>query len=77
MSTVKVQESIYQSYLRQTGEKGIQTYLRRIYSCQPAGASKKFYLQPIENPTSEVWHKITPVGKDTISSFMKEIKKTM
>ena len=51
----------------------LDEYIRR----EPAGASKRFYLQPIENLKSEVWYKITTVGKETISSFMKKIKKPM
>ena len=37
----------------------LDEYIRR----RPAGASEKFYIQPVENPKSEVWYKITPVGK--------------
>ena len=34
----------------------------------------KFYLQPINNPVTEVWFKILPMGKNNIGDLMKEIK---
>ena len=43
MSTVKVQESIYQSYLRQTGEKPIQNMpLANIFAVHRQKQAKSF-----------------------------------
>ena len=33
-----------------------------------------FYLSVIDNPTSNVWYKKTPMGKNTINNIMKTMK---
>jgi hypothetical protein len=33
-----------------------------------------FYLSAIDNPTSEVWYKKTPMGKNTINNIMKKMQ---
>ena len=48
-----------------------QYKLRRPEQLRNTG---KFYLQPINNPVTEVWFKILPMGKNSIGDLMKEMK---
>lgn len=35
--------------------------------------STSFYLSPVDNPTSNIWFKTTPVGRNTLAKLMKKI----
>ena len=48
-----------------------QYKLRRPEQLRNTG---KFYLQPINNPVTEVWFKILPMGKNSIGDLMKDMK---
>ena len=48
-----------------------QYKLRRPEQLRNTG---KFYLQPIDNPVTEVWFKILPMGKNSVGDLVKEMK---
>ena len=48
---------------------------QKYLSKRPVGTEKSgpFYLQPIENPLTNIWYKKTPIGVNGINSMMKDL----